>query len=283
MMNELNRKEELKTKSKVTIFLISIGIILGIVAIVFILSKENFKENNPENTTQEMENEKTEKETQYVIDANYKAEVTKESYKFYKETIKITDLVFPYLNMETSAANEINQEIKKLYDEYVEMYEGFSNENLDYNENETESFDYVRTDYSYTINNEIVSIVIKVDRTGRGSSQAEEYYTFNYDLKEDKRISFNDLVQKYNLNITDINNIVYKKIETSITNTYEGYENQQELNEYNTQNKEYYKKSIQNNNSLIYIDEENKLNILVYIEHPCGGSGFYYEKVTIAK
>lgn len=288
-MNELNFSEEIKPNKPKLPFIILTIVIIGIIATLsFFVYKKTFANTNVNNQTKENENKKDdtivekeksieEKENEqnnkeYVIDATYKRNVVS-SYQAQGKTVYLKNLVFPYLNVETEVSKLINKEIEKVYDNYIELYDNYSEIGED----------LISSKYSYTINNNIVSILLEVNYAAGGGSPATSYYTFNYDVKEDKKITISDLATRYKLNMESINKQVIDKISTSIINTFEitNQEDLPKLPEYNAKNKENYEQSIKNNSTLIYIDKDNKLNILVLIEHPCGGSWFYYETVTI--
>lgn len=301
-MNELNFNEEIKPKkSKLPIIIIGIVLIGAIAATSFIVYKQVFTDKTVDNTAKETENktkddnkeqEEIPKEEiqnkEYVIDATYKYNVTKSEYHYYKDIMKSSDIVVPYLNIKTKEAENINDEIKKLYEYFMEMYEDFSSEELDLNVDETESYDYIKTKYSYTIKNDIISILIEVERTGRGSSEAEEYYAFNYDLKEEKKLSLKELCNKLEINYDNTLKKVNEQIETTFNKTFfsevEADEEEKAMQiEYIAENKNYFNNQIKDNKVTSYIDKNNQLNIKVYNEHPFGGCGFYYDTLTITK
>lgn len=285
-MNELNFNEEIKPKkSKLPFIFITIVIIVVIATSSFVVYKKVFDSKNVDNQQKATENKKEDnnvkkdeseiKEKEYVIDATYKRDVVS-SYQVRGTTIYLKDLVFPYLNVDTKVSKSINKEIEKVYDEYIELYEQYSKIGED----------IISSKYSYTITDNIVSILIEVNYAAGGGNPATSFYTFNYDIKEDKKITLNDLSIKYNIDMDSINKQVNEKISTSITDTFDITNPEEELpdiQEYIKKNKVTYELSIKNNNTLVYIDKENKLNVLVLIEHPYGGSYFYYETLTITK
>lgn len=285
-MNELNFNEEIKPKkSKIPLIFLTIFIIGAIAVSSFIVYKKVFENKNVDNQQKETENKKEDnivkkddseiKEKEYVIDATYKRNVVS-SYQVGGTIVYLKGLVFPYLNVDTEVSKSINKEIEKVYDEYIELYEQYSEIGED----------IISSKYSYTITDNIVSILLEVNYASGGGSPATSYYTYNYDIKEDKKVTLNDLTTKYNISMESINKQINEKISTSIVDTFEISNPDEELpdlQEYNEQNKRTYELSIKSNNTLVYIDKNNNLNVLVLIEHPCGGSWFYYETLTITK
>lgn len=287
-------------KPKFIKILISILVILLIAGGLFFgykkfTEKNEYKENSQikdsekDNKVETNENKEPKDEPkEYVYDAKYKKEGLKESYLFFEKQVKLSEIVVPYLNVDTPEAEEINKEIKALFEEFIEMYDEYSQEDTSAEENGTGSFDYIKSNQSYTIQNDIISILIKVNRTGRGSSEAIEYYTFNYDLKAKKRLNLEDVCHKLNLNYEEAIKKVDEDLETSFENTFESdvipsEEDKKEIAEYIELNKETFTNQLKDKKVKIYIDEKNQLNILVLNEHPFGGCGFYYDFVAITK
>lgn len=247
--------------------------------------KENKEEQEEESSPKQI---KIDNDKEYVYDAEYKVAGLKESYMYFETRVNLSDIVVPYLNVNTPAASEINKEIKDLFDEFTEMYDMFSKSDTSSETDGSGSFDYIKSNYTYTINNDIISILIKVNRTGRGSSEAEEYYTYNYDLKSEKSINLEDICKSLNLNYKEALNKVNEDIENTFENTFElesipTEEEKAERAEYIKLNKEKFNNDVNNNKVKFYIDENNKLNIVVLNEHPFGGCGFYSDFVTITK
>ncbi len=254
------------------------------------VNNDENKKNNTDQTKDDNNDKEDEKKTiskkKYIKDAEYQSEGLKESYFYYKEKMSPSDIVVPYLNLETESAKEFNKEIKDLYREFIEMYISFSNEGLSLKINETESYNYIKTNYTYTQENNIISILIKVNRTSRGSSEVVEYYSFNYDIKKDKILSFEDLCDKLNISYEDAIKKSNKILEITFNQQFElsntpTDKEQKEIQEYINLNKEYFKTQIDNKTIQGFIDKNNKLKIILYNEHPFGGSGFYEEIVTI--
>lgn len=249
--------------------------------------KKDIKSNSDVDDTQKNQEEKEEQtpleNKDYVIDATYEAKVIEGTNTSYSEMYKVSDIVVPYLNIETNEAKEINNEIKKLYDEFIERYNAISQVEVIPRQGEYWKYDYIKTSYKYTDQNNIISILIKVELTGRGGSEAEEYYAFNYDLKEEKRLYLLDLCNKFNLNYDSTLKQVNEALDKSLIKTFELTEPiSEEFIEFIKENKENFNEELKNKKENIYIDENNQLNVITLNNHPTG-SGFYYEFVAITK
>lgn len=221
----------------------------------------------------------------YITDASYKIDNAKDSYYFYEELVRASDIVVPYLNIDAPAAQKINNEIKDLYENFMNMYNEFSQENLNLDLDNTESYDYIKSKYTYTINNDLLSILIKVSYTGRGSSVAEDYYAFNYDMKENKTLFLEDLCKRYGIIYEDAIKKVNETLDISFDKNFDfvdfsSLELREESDEYIKLNKEYFANQVKNKKENVYIDETNQLNIIVLNEHPFGGCGFYSDFIV---
>ena len=143
------------------------------------------------------------------------------------------DLVFPYINIDSTDARNINDKIRSLYeDEFNEIS---------------------ASNYKHYVNNEILSVIINVTLDGK-----EKYYTYNINMEKGKEITFEDVYYKYSkadLNLKDkITEYIGKNQElankeTIIDNSYNNY-----------------KVNAVENNVNFYLDGSNDLNVVIKID-----------------
>lgn len=130
----------------------------------------------------------------------------KEVYKDYSEKKANTDLDYVYSSekvknfFNTTIIDEIPQfnlegsQVLKLNDKII----------ADYKEIRTNN-DYIYN-YKYYISNNIVSLIVDTTYSELGNTlyQTTKYYTYNYDLENDRVISNKELLDKYKLSDNDI-------------------------------------------------------------------------------
>ncbi len=108
--------------------------------------------------------------------------------------VRKSEVAIPYLNINSSAANDINAKIKSDYE--------ITKSKLGYN-----------YEYKYYVSDDIVSIVVQTVCTEEGNSLNEtyEYFVYNYDLKENKEISDDELLEKYDITLDQVDMFLKNK------------------------------------------------------------------------
>ena len=123
---------------------------------------------------------------------------------------------FPKINIENENVEEINEEIINIFGEKI----------LDIINNNT-SYTKYNLDYATFINNDILSLVLKVDLKDGNNPKRTMIQTYNYDIQNNKFVSLEELIKIKNLNKheiqTEIINEVRKKSENAKTFAEQGY------------------------------------------------------------
>lgn len=177
------------------------------------------------------------------------------------EKYSIEEIKVPFINIDSSDAEKANKEIKTIFEEAAKIFE---------KELEGEKSAYVTAKYEMYENDEKLSITIKTELEKFESFPNIVYYTYNFDLTDGSKLSYEDIYNIANISESEID----EKVEEAITEELEyrwkglaeGYED--ELDEYTEKTIENYKKSVSNNTIKYFLDEEQKLNIMVALEAP---------------
>lgn len=255
--------------------LLILTIILGTLVIILggyvtydkIIKKEEINDNN--NSTNSISNNiilKLDNNKNWVYDANYNLPTDEESYYgtiMHDKLIKASDLIVPYINIDSEDAKKTNNEIYKLYEDLIN----------EFNSNLKDKIAYKIVTYKTYLNSNILSIVITTERAGT-SIPVYDYYTYNFNLNNGKLLSYEELYK--NLGYTD--DFIENKISQSIDKTLkEEYSFEEEIHKNNTINK--YKESFKNNTINFYINDDKKLNIIVELDIPVQGPN--YKTITL--
>ena len=151
----------------------------------------------------------------------------------------------PYININSKTINNINERLIRRY--YKLVNEGN------------------KMDYKYTINNNILSLLITITTKEIGySTSSIEFISYNINLENNKIIKNNDLIKMYNLSSNEINDYILEEL-----NNYYNIE----VDEGYIENKEcdlecyLFMHEIEdiNSNIVYYIDKNNKL--IAYLNH----------------
>lgn len=108
----------------------------------------------------------------------------------------------PYINIENKEVQSLNQEI-------IDTFQAKSEEVL---KNETEDIIY-SVKYKANIENKILSLIIYSDLKQGKSAQRVIIQTFNYDLEANKKLSLQEISNRYDLNKMEVQNKINRNIQ----------------------------------------------------------------------
>ena len=219
---------------------------------------ENINDNNNANSISKLDSSK-----EWVHDANYNLPTNKESYyghSDHSKLIKASDLVVPYININSDDAKKTNQEIYKLYEDLINKF----------NENLKEEIWFTLVEYKTYTNNNIISVVITTESAGTDVPMYN-YYTYSFNLETGKLLSYNDAYKIAGLNQGNITDKATQAVTNSLRKE---YSNGDDFDTYNNKSINNYKTSISNNTIKFFIDGNKKLNIIVTLEIPAGRGQF---------
>ncbi len=138
----------------------------------------------------------------------------------------------PYINIDNNAIATYNEEIKKTYEEKAISTLQTENKNIIYT-----------LQYEATIENDILSLIIKTNLKEGINAQRVIIQTFNFDLKNNKEITLEEVINLKQLNVQDVQNkiekeitIAYKKVEDLRSLGYEIFERDPKNEKYNIEN-----------------------------------------------
>ena len=208
-----------KSKGIIVFFLL---IIVGVLC-YYIYANKDKNYVNPPSVVDKIKKEYKDKE--YVFNTSYSTE----------------KIAFPYINLDYTTVNDINFQIKKLYETNLEKTSESS--------------------YDFYINDNILSVVISINIEG-----INNYFTYNIDMEDGKEILFEDVFYKYSK--SDL--IIKDKISEYIDNN----ENIKSHLDGIVLTKEYvtdtsynnYKINALSNNVKFFLNKDNKINVIVKIE-----------------
>lgn len=129
---------------------------------------------------------------QEIVYLCYNKQVREENYEI--------NVALPYINIQNKEIQKFNTEISETFQSKAE----------DIIKNSDKAIYNVK--YISTIKNNILSIVIYSDLKQSTNAQRVIVQTFNFDLEEKKKINFEELLKKYNLDSKKVQDIVNKDI-----------------------------------------------------------------------
>ena len=120
----------------------------------------------------------------------------------------------PYINIDNETIAAYNEEIKQTYEQKAESTLQTENENIIYT-----------LQYEATIENDILSLIIRANLKEGSSAQRLIVQTFNYDLRNNKEITLEEMISLKQLNANDVQN----KIDAEITSQHQRVEDLRSL------------------------------------------------------
>ena len=248
-MNE-NVVVQKKSKGVIVLLIILIIIVLGLSAYVVydkVIEKNNVSEKEENTTTNKEKKFLLKDENKNIIYDSGRSILCKEEYDGSGCLSLEARVTLPYLNINSDYANQINEELKNIYEK---------------EKSESEEEFYTTIDYSYSINDNILSLVIE-------KKLAESYFynIYNIDVYNGKKIENEKLLERKNIKKEDFYNQTSTIVSNVLLNNY-GYGYHVSDSEENQKyEKERYDKTMSKENITIdngmFLDESNNLNIAV--------------------
>lgn len=231
-----------------------------------VLSNKTLEGNNTNSDNQESSTVtlKADSAKDWIYDADYNLPTNKESYYGFSDhsrLVKASDLIVPYININSSDATKANQEIYKLYEQLINTF----------NENLKEEIWFTTVEYSSNINNDILSVVIKTTALGT-STPIYGYYTYNFNTTNGNLLTYEDAYKLVGIDSANIDSIAKKQITNTVKEIFKGASEDNELysNSLNTSINNY-NTSVNNNTIKFYFDDNGKLNVVVVTVLPAAG------------
>lgn len=231
-----------------------------------------------EDTETEIEFSKIDEAKEWIHDADYNLPTNKESYypqNYENKIIKASDLIVPYINMNSKDAKKVNQEIYILYKDLINRF----------NLNLKEEIWFTTVTYKTYTNGNIISIIITTETAGTAPA-IYEYYTYNFDLNNGKLLNYYDILSKLGYNkeqtITKTQDLLKNKMDElwgkhidDLTTACQFMGEPKNCYEIAI---DMYKESIENNNLQFYINEKGVLTLFLipYYDGVQNGESAYY-------
>ena len=176
------------------------------------------------------------------------------AYVFQAPYVDSKDFKLPMINLNGEVAIQKNQEIKKMYETLLQEKKNLKE--MGYN---------IISNYQYTVHGYILSILIYIQHRNPDKS-IYSYLTYNFYLSDQSIASYETIYQKASISNFNIDLKVKNAIHEWVDSKTEI--KQSEKNEYANYIFEQYQKELKQNTLLYYLDENDKLNIMIPIVAP---------------
>lgn len=203
---------------------------------------------------------KLDENKEWIYDAEYEHNVNTESFVAGSKTFFAKDIIVPFINIDSKYAKEANNNIKQLFDDAIQVYNGSANGEAKYVD-ECSYKKYIGTDLISTV------ITYKVSENNIVSSQ---YYVYNLKLKDGSIVPYDETYSLAGFTTDNIEEKVSESITNYISELEKTNNNQSTVNidELIKKNIESYKNDITNNTLKYFVSENGKLNIIIKLYTP---------------
>ena len=306
--NNIEGKEPKKKSTALAIIIIILCVLIlaliGIIALLVINNRETKEDNknslviydanitnstNATNSSSEEQEadelvEKLDNEKDWVYPAEYEKSVVRQSYKDgYGGTYLAENIVAPFININSTYANESNKEIKKIFDKAVKIYNDAAKESINITPESFYPMDQVEScNYKRYINDNYLSVVMIYQAVGTANIPPE-YYIYNIDLKTGNKLSYEEVYTKAGFDSKEIDSKVEAVIKKKIESEFSEEAFVTEIADRDTSIKntiQEYKDAINDGTLQYFLTEDNKLNINIVFHIPVE-SGEIPQLITI--
>ena len=202
-----------------------------------------------------------------VYNAAYTYDVPVSSYRTVNDEVcALSDLVVPYIDINSADAAAANKEIKALYERLAKAFK---------TEAEGEKIQYSLSCYNTFVYGSVLSILIIV--TSGGTAPAvRSYYAYNLDLETLKKVSYTEACTACGQN----SDALGAKVETAILDTLSEdaddiFSEEFPKDHYVDVSMKNYNDSVRDDSIQYFIGEDNILNVVVKLEVPYGDGEFF--------
>lgn len=203
----------------------------------------------------------------YIYDANYIPNVRSKTYADYDSTIRnIDNYKAPYINLNSSYAKKVNDNIKKVYDQAAQVFD-FS---IDHNSCVgIEIFEYKH----YLVGDMLAVVLTTKYRTC--AVTIPKYYIYVINVKTGRKVNLDEILEYKNINKDDFN----EKVKNEIINSY--YSSFDDSKDYDYLIDENLKTYENDTNKKFFIDDNGKINLLISITIRPGEIEEIFKIITI--
>ena len=197
---------------------------------------------------------------EWVYDADYSLPTDVDSFYGYSDhskLIQVSDLVVPYINIDSDDAKAANDEIYGMYEKLIEQFNEDSKEGVWF------------TVSSYKAYNPSGAISVLIDETSEGTDVPwHEYTTYTFSKEDGSLMDFDAACAAAGITADQATETVEKEIEYNILKDFADAE---DIDSYVDKSVEGYEASVKDGSVGFYIDNDSQLNVVVNEQIPAGG------------
>lgn len=198
----------------------------------------------------------------WVYDAEYDIPTDVESYTTYNELIQVSDLVVPYINIDSPDAKAANEEIYGVYEELIDAFNECARTADEY-----EGAGYSVSDYEAYILDDAVSVLV-TRTTGGTDVPWHDYYSYSFSPEDGRLLTYEEACEIAGITVEQAGETVKNNIRES---TLKDYPDVPDIENYIAQSIDNYETSVSNGTIRFLLHDEELLDVVVEKRFPAGG------------
>ena len=198
----------------------------------------------------------------WVYDAEYEIPTDVESYTTFNELIQVSDLVVPYINIDSPDAKSANEELYGVYEELISRF----NENARTSE-EYEGSGYSVSDYEAYVLDTAVSVLVK-QTSGGTDVPWYVYYSYSFSLDDGHLLTYEEACEIAGITPEQAGETVENNIRES---TLKDFSDVPDIETYISQSIDNYEASVSDGSINFLLHDMGLLDVVVKKHVPAGG------------
>lgn len=199
----------------------------------------------------------------WVFDAEYDIPAEVESYTTFNELIQVSDLVVPYININSPDAKAANEELYGIYDEMIDLFNEGAREAAEY---EGVS-GYCVSDYDAYILDNAVSVLV-TQTSGGTDVPWYDYYSYCFSLEDGRLMNYEEACEIAGITVEQAGDTVKNNIRESIL---EDFSDVPDIDSYIDQSIESYETSVSDGTIQFVLHDMGLMDVVVKEYFPAGG------------
>lgn len=263
MENQIIENKKRNTKLYVVIAILSV-LVLALVGYIVYDKTQNEKNDSQNDVSNININEFQIDDTkELVYDAEYEKNVIADSYSTRFNTYYSKDIVVPFINIDSTYANDSNNEIKSVFEDAIKNYNNGVNDKMTY----VDECGYIKY-----INDDSLSVILTYG-VGATDVVRPDYYTYNINLNTGEQLSYQEAYRAAGFNSASIDSKVESAITVVMQEKMSGFSHDDFVT-YNNQSINNYKNSVNDNTLRYFLSDNGRLNVIVKLIIPIGAGQF---------
>ena len=197
---------------------------------------------------------------EWVYDADYSLPTDVDSFYGYSDQsrlVQVSDLVVPYINIDSEDAKAANDEIYGIYEKLIK----------EFNEDAKEGVWFTVSNYEAYNSDWAISVVI--DETSEGTDVPwHEYTTYTFSKEDGSLMNYEDACQAADMTVDEAAEVAKKNIEDNILIDFAHVD---DIDSYIQQTIEGYDAAVEDGSIKFFLDNDRKLSVAIEEFVPAGG------------